>query len=265
MTFMHVAVVQLGMVLVSAPVIEPVSGQAISNYGPLAGCVGKCGTNTSAILAQAATVPNVLVVVDASLPADLDAHQDAYFQESMALTRISALPFPPPPPLPPPPPPPCGSAKNNQTCVLSPTSPLAAGPGDARNCYTLGRELCGLCEIRGGGQEKIVMQCNPQTSEVIADYWKPGTGGGWAGAYGSKFGHLGAGNVPCTKIRLDNLAGVWNISLTHDGTVRSWALAPKGYLPPATVTSIECSPVTRCTPAVVAANSSTTFSCVAAY
>merc|ERR1711935_616256 len=31
---------QLGMVLVSAPVIEPVSGQAISNYGPLAGCVG---------------------------------------------------------------------------------------------------------------------------------------------------------------------------------------------------------------------------------
>lgn len=249
---------QLGMVLASAPVIDPISGQSISNYGPLAGCgsFGNCATNTSAILAQAAE-HHILVVVDASLPADLEAHQDAYFDESVALKRISALPFPPPPPLPPPPPPPCGSLQANQTCTLSP--PLrAASDGDAGDCYTLGRELCGLCEI-SGAQGRIVMQCNPSDGSVIADYWK--VGGGWAGAYGTMFGHMAASNVPCTKIRVDNQAGVWNISLMYGGAVHSWTSAPKGYLPPASVTSITCSPATRCTPNV-AANTSVAFSCV---
>lgn len=89
---------QLGMVLASAPVLEPISGQTISNYGPLAGCIAghitasmNCGTNTSAILAQAAA-HNIMVVVDASLPANLEAHQDAYFAvETRNLLRVSSF------------------------------------------------------------------------------------------------------------------------------------------------------------------------------
>ena len=165
------------------------------------------------------------------------------------------MPYPPPPPLPPPPPPPCGEVQN-QTCTL-PLPSHAAGDA-AGDCYTLGRELCGLCEI-SGAQERIVMQCNPSDGSVIADYWK--VAGGWAGAYGNKFGHMVASDVPCTKIRLDNQAGVWNISLTHGTAVYSWTSAPKGYLPPASVTSIKCSPATRCTPNV-GANTTVAFSCV---
>jgi|EP01049_Picozoa_sp_SAG25_P009046 hypothetical protein len=240
------------MVLVSAPVIERVSAHLVSIYGPLASCTDKCATGTAAILAQA-TAHHALVVVDAALPGDLEAHQDAYFDESVALENISRLPFPPPPP---PPPPPCGSVGSNHTCVLPRLSGLT---DDDSSCYALGTEVCGLCEISGKDQQRIVMQCNPDNGEVIADYWK--RGGGWAGAYGNMFGHLPAADIPCTKIRLENRVGIWNISLNYAGTTHSWALAPKGYLPPASVTSVICSPQTRCTPAI-APHSSATFSCV---
>lgn len=144
------------------------------------------------------------------------------------MTAIAALPFPP---LPPPPPPPCGSVGTNRTLCSTPTPP-------AGSCYKLGTELCGVCIITGNAGQEIVMQCNPTTGLIIADYCKsPSTThcGGWAGADGDFFGHLPAVNLPCTSIRLDNRAGLWNISLTFEGTVRSWALAPPGYLPPGNV------------------------------
>ena len=38
----------------------------------------------------------------------------------------------------------------------------------------------------------------------------------------------------------------WNITLTYQGEQHSWALAPKGYLPPENVTGISCGPKMAC-------------------
>jgi hypothetical protein len=247
---------KLGMLLASAPVIDPLTKQDISNYGPLAGCLdqhlagGPCGTATAAILAQATNVnQSVLVVVDAALPQGLESHQDAFFLESKALTAIAALPFPPPVP---PPPLPCELSHTEQ-CVLPAETKATAG-----SCYTLGAELCGLCEIRGrSSAQSVNMHCDGGT--VMADY---AVGGGWAGAYGDRFGGLRPSNLGCTKIRLE-YSDRWNITLSYAGQSHSWALAPPGYLPPANVTDISCGSALAC-PAdgMPSSQGQVNFSCV---
>ena len=240
---------KLGMLLASAPVIDPLTKQVISNYGPLAGCLdqqfagGACGTATAAILAQASSSnQSVLVVVDAALPQALEPHQDAFFLESKALAAIAALPFPPPPPSPPLP---CELSRAAQ-CVM-PAAPVAG------SCYTLGTELCGLCEITSDVPSwHILMQCGtgPNPNTVIADY---AVGGGWAGQYGNHFGGLLAQDVGCTKVRLE-YSDRWNITLTYAGQERSWALAPQGYLPPENVSRITCGPKVACKAGTAAAD-----------
>ena len=187
------------MLLASAPVIEPISSGVISNYGPLAGCLDQhihgqsCGTATAAILAQAANQSSVLVVVDAALPQELEAHQDAFFLEASALKTIEALPFPPPVPSPPLP---CALRSAAQQCQLPPAP-------KAGTCYTLGTELCGLCEITSKVSTwHIIMQCGAggDPSTVIADY---ADSAGWAGQTGNHFGGLRSMDVPCTQIRLE--------------------------------------------------------------
>jgi hypothetical protein len=241
----------LGMLLASAPVRETITNALISNYGPLAGCLeqhyrgGTCGTSTAAILAQVTTNQSnssVLVVMDAALPQGLEAHQDAFFLESSALTAIEALPFPPPRPSPPLP---CELRPASQQCVLPPAPP-------AKTCYKLGTELCGLCEITSKTPLwHIVMQCGAagDPGSVIADY---ADAGGWAGQFGDRFGGLRRPDVPCTQIRLE-YTDRWNITLTHQGKDHSWALAPKGYLPPENVTGIACGPKMAC-PSIDASN-----------
>ena len=238
---------KLGMLLASAPVIDPLTKQVISNYGPLAGCLdqpfagGACGTATAAVLAQASSSnQSVLVVVDAALPQALEPHQDAFFLESKALAAIAALPFP------------AATAVRRRCrassraaaqCVMPPAP--AAG-----SCYTLGTELCGLCEITSAtvppwhGQH--AMRCARGTSNgvrdggtVIADY---AVGGGWAGAVRQPTSvACSPQDVGCTKVRLE-YSDRWNITLTHAGQERSWALAPQGYLPPENVSRITCGP-----------------------
>ena len=187
------------MLLASAPVIEPVTSEVVSNYGPLAGCLDQhirgqsCGTATAAILAQAANQSGVLVVVDAALPQELEAHQDAFFLEASALKTIEALSFPPPPSSPPLP---CELRSADKQCQLPP-------PPKAGTCYKLGTELCGLCEITSKVSTlHIIMQCGAggDPGAVIADF---ADSAGWAGKFGDRFGGLRSLDVPCAQIRLE--------------------------------------------------------------
>ena len=54
----------------------------------------------------------------------------------------------------------------------------------------------------------------------------------------------------------------WNITLTSQGKEHSWALAPKGYLPPENVTGISCGPTMACTAANSAPGPSVDYGCV---